>query len=164
MNRLWFNNAAWMPKTDRQSESLRLRHLLHRYAECQGFVHRFEELSSNSRPEVVRTDRERRPRRVFVGNTAIASDVAAASVMLHRHRQHLHDFRQCVQWGVGGLFAIATNSLAVALGLSPRINLMAENEDLIDADLASFRVESFGERAWMIVLRRFKGVSSRKMP
>lgn len=161
MNRLRFNNAAWMPKTDRPFESLRLQHLLHRYAESRGFAHRFEELSSNSRPDVVRTDRERRPRRVFIGNTAIASDAAAACGLLHRHSQHLHDFHQCVRWGVGGLFAIATNNLAVALDLSPKINLMAESEELIDSGVASFRVENFGEDAWMVILRRFEGTSNR---
>lgn len=157
MNRLRFNNAAWMPKTDRRFESLRLQHLLHRYAECRGFAHRFEELSSNSRPDVVRTDRERRPRSVFVGNAAIASDAAAAGIALHRHQQHLHDFHQCVRWGVGGLFAIATDSLAVALDLSPRINLMAASEKLIDVGAANFRVERFGIDAWLIILRRFEG-------
>lgn len=156
MNRLRFKHAAWMPKTDRRFESLRLQHLLHRYAESRGFAHRFEELSPNSRPDVVRTDRERRPRRVFIGNTAIASDVGVAPIMLHRQRQHLHDFHQCVRWGVGGLFAIATNDLAVALDLSPKISLMAEREQLIDMRVASFRVESFGEGAWMIILRRFE--------
>lgn len=158
MNRLRFINAAWMPKTDRRIESLRLQQLLHRYAETRGFAHRFEELSSNSRPDVVRTDRERRPRRVFIGNIAIGSDAAAAA-MFDRHQQHLHDFYQCVRWGVGGLFTIATNHLAVALDLSPRINRLVAKVEFIDARAAHFRVESLGEDAWMVILRRFEDAS-----
>src|SRR5487761_1644881 len=126
MNRLRFDHTARMPKTDWQFETERLRGLLHQYAERRGFAERFDELSHNSRPDVVRVDRERRPRKVFVGNAWIANLAGHATcVTTDEIRCHMRDFRQCVNWG------------AV-------LNAMAQREGLTDADLPSFRIKRIG--------------------
>ena|SRR5487761_216418 len=160
MNRLRFDHTARMPKTDWQFETERLRGLLHQYAERRGFAERFDELSHNSRPDVVRVDRERRPRKVFVGNAWIANLAGHATcVTTDEIRCHMRDFRQCVNWGVGGLFAIATNSLGAGLDWVAVLNAMAQREGLTDADLPSFRIKRIGRNAWLVASEQFESVS-----
>lgn len=157
MNRLRFDRPLRMPKADWRFEIERLRRLLHQYAERCGFAQRFDELSDNSRPDVVRVDRERRPRMVFVGNASIA-DVAgdAMCVTTDGIRCHMRDFRKCVSWGVGGMFAVATNNLGAALGWVAVLNTMAETEGLSDADTPCFGIKWISRNAWLVAWERFE--------
>ncbi|HQU42737.1 MAG TPA: hypothetical protein PK867_07990 [Pirellulales bacterium] len=160
MNRLRFDCAARMPKADWRFETERLRRLLHQYAERRGFAERFDELSHHSRPDVVRVDRERRPRKVFVGN-AWTADLAghAAGVTTDEIRCHMRDFRKCVSWGVGGLFAIATNSLGAGLDWVAVLDAMAQREGLTGADVPSFRIKRIGRNAWLVTSQQFESAS-----
>jgi hypothetical protein len=158
MNRLRFDCAARMPKADWRFELERLRGLLHQYAERRGFAQQFDELSDNSRPDVVRVDRERRPRKVFVGNAWIANPAGDATcVTADEIRCHLRDFRQCVSWGVGGLFTIATNRLGAALDWVAVANTMAQTEGLTDTD--RFRIKRIGRNAWLVTSQQFESAS-----
>lgn len=157
MNRLRFDCPARTPTADWRFEMERLRRLLHQFAERRGFAQRFDELSDSSRPDVVRVDRERRPRQVFVGNAWIA-DVAgqATCVTMDEIRCQMRDFRKCVNWGVGGMFAIATNNLGVALDWVAVLNTMAESEGLSDADIPSFSVNRISRNAWLVASEQFE--------
>jgi hypothetical protein len=151
MNRLRFDCPVRMPKADWRFEMERLRRLLHQYAERRGFAQRFDELSDNSRPDVVRVDRERRPRKVFVGNAWIANVAGHATcVTTDEIRCHMRDFRKCVNWGVGGMFAVAANNLGGALHWVAVLNTMAEREGLSDAGVPSFRMKRISRNAWLV--------------
>lgn len=157
MNRLRFDRPAWTPKADWRSEIERLRCVLHQYAERRGFAQRFDELSNKSRPDVVRVDRERRPRMVFVGNASIANVAGDATcVTTDDIRCHMRDFCKCVSWGVGGMFAVATNNLGVALGWVAVLNKMAETEGLSNADIPRFGIKWLSRNAWLVAWEWFE--------
>ena len=154
MNRLKFDDAVRLAEADWHFEKRRLQRLLHQYAERSGFVHQFDQLSQNSSPDVVRTDRDRRPRKVFVGNVSPTEQgTPVTTLRIDEIHGHLRDFGCCVRWGTGGFFAIATNSLGAALKWSPVLNTLSEMEGLTDADggQPNFRIKNLGQRAWIVV-------------
>lgn len=157
MNRLRFDCLATVPKADWRFEMERLRGLLHQYAEHRGFAQRFDELSDHSRPDVVCVDRERRPRKVFVGNAWLANLAGHETcITADELRCHMRDFRKCVSWGVGGLFAVATNNLGAALDWTVMLNTMAEREGLGDSGVPGFRIKRISRNAWLVALEKFE--------